>query len=94
MPKETQDIFIKKLLKLTDKLKVSLPAELTIDDASRLYGTLQIKTILLDEVVNHLTYFEGKMIKIWPNELYDLREQIEKQSNTCLKLIRALLNKT
>lgn len=94
MPKDHKDIFVKKLSRLTDKLKLTLLDELNLDDACNLYGKIQVKTILLDEVVKDLTFFEGNMISIWPNELYDIREVTEKQSDTCLKLIRVLLSKT
>jgi hypothetical protein len=93
MPKETQDILTKMLLKITDKLKLSLPDEPTLEDALKFYGTVHIKNILLNEVVARITYFEGNMLSIWPNELYDLREVLKEETKTSEDLIRLLLSR-
>lgn len=93
MPKETKDILTKMLLKITDKLKLSLPDELTLDNALKFYGTVQIKSIILNEVAARITYFEGKTLSIWPNELYDIREVLKEESKTSEDLIRLLLSR-
>lgn len=93
MPKETKDILTKMLLKITDKLKLSLPDELTLDNALKFYGTVQIKSIILNEVAARITYFEGNILSIWPNELYDIREVLKEESKTSEDLIRLLLSR-
>lgn len=86
-------IILKKELLIIMGLGSSIPKDLTLDVAFQCYGEIQIKKILLNEFVSHLTFIENKTLSIWPNELYDMRCLLENQSQLCEKIIKALLNK-